>query len=411
MEGHKIGYSICVEGRIIVEYILNRAIRRLWWNRKIYGFILIELVAGLVIIASQINVTIGIRQRLNDYEGQFNEKGIAINAYVGDESNLTELALPMDKADIDYIKGKYEKQVEVSYISYGSVYFNGIDSVSLVGMSQAALHNLSGIEGTEEGNVVYMGSEAMAHLGKDVIDIGEGEVVISTEKIQVNGEEYIVKPIDKEYSHTIVSFASLAQEDWAISDCIIIPISLQPIFEKHNIFYNSMMELIPTDKTEEGDTVGIVNDILEYLSQKHKDYSYEAVDKIQEYKSNSQDLSSTMELLSWVAEVFLLLIVVGMIGVLLILLDKREKDIIISVWVGADRWKLHLELLLEMLILCFTAGGISLLFAWVISPHLSCSQYSVGMCSQAVGVILVICFLISVITCSIVQLCSKKVRV
>ena len=56
-----------------------------------------------------------------------------------------------------------------------------------------------------------------------------------------------------------------------------------------------------------------------------------------------------MNLLSWVAEVSILLIAVGIIGILLIFLDKREKDIQISVWVGAVQRKLYVELFLEVL--------------------------------------------------------------
>ncbi|MCI9221239.1 MAG: hypothetical protein HFH94_16215 [Lachnospiraceae bacterium] len=114
-----------------------------------------------------------------------------------------------------------------------------------------------------------------------------------------------------------------------------------------------------------------------------------------------------MNLLSWVAEVSILLIAVGIIGILLIFLDKREKDIQISVWVGAVQRKLYVELFLEVLSLCLLAGGISMLLAYFMADGLSTSQYSVRMSPWAAGVIAAVCLVIAWVTCTVVWVCAK----
>ncbi len=114
-----------------------------------------------------------------------------------------------------------------------------------------------------------------------------------------------------------------------------------------------------------------------------------------------------MNLLSWVAEVSILLIAVGIIGILLIFLDKREKDIQISVWVGAVQRKLYVELFLEVLSLCLLAGGISMLLAYFMANGLSTSQYSVRMSPWAAGVIAAVCLVIAWVTCTVVWVCAR----
>ena len=67
-------------------YLITRAFGRLWHNKKIYAFILLELVIGLTIIACQMNVSKAIEARLTEYERQFEKSGISIH-YFGAEGS------------------------------------------------------------------------------------------------------------------------------------------------------------------------------------------------------------------------------------------------------------------------------------------------------------------------------------
>ncbi|MBQ7954211.1 MAG: hypothetical protein IJ282_00520 [Lachnospiraceae bacterium] len=376
-------------------YLVSRAMRRLKWNAKIYGFIVLELVVGFTIIASQINVAKSIERRLYEYEKQYTESGISINAYTKDMLGGRNNGVPVTKADYDYIAEKYGQMLEISYISYGAIYTRDLDTITVLGMSEVAFQKMFQVK----GNSPYIGAEAKAHLEKENVILGDLGVVISSEGIYVNETEYLFKEFDKaKNSEQILSFAPTVGYDKTVRECIIIPVSMQDIFEEFDVLFNCTLELIGKEGISLKELQEKGNEVLVYLSETHDECSYEISNKIEDYQKSSSDLSDTIRVLSWIAKFALFLIVVGMVGVLFILLERRKKDFAISFWVGAERWKLVVELLLEMLLLCFTAGGISLAFSLLIAPALSSSQYAVTMSHEAVGMVGVLCFIIAVAT-------------
>lgn len=389
-------------------YLVNRALRRLKWNIKIYVFIVLELVIGFTIIANQMNVTYAVEERLEAFKTQYTESGISVNAYSKDLFGKREL--PVTKKDYDYIVQEYGQILNVSYISYGSVYTSNMETITVCGMSETALQKMF----QTEADTAYIGAEAKRLLGAADIVLGESAVTICGDEIEANGTEYLLLDIPNEKNkENLLSFSAMASADIPLSKCIIIPLSLQEILEEYDVLYNCSLELIGKEGTDSGQLQEAGNEIVKYLLQQHEDNTYETENKIAEYEKGSNDLSETVRLLSWVAKFSLFLVVVGMVGVLFILLEKRKKDFIISFWVGAEKWKLVVELLLEMLFLCVTAGGISLMLSYFMAPTLSNARYTVSMTPGAAGVVLLLSVVIAGVTgmTSLFYIKSKNARV
>ena len=397
------GCGSCPEGRRVMEYLLGRAIGRLWRNRKVYIVLLAELTAGLVIIACQMNTALAVRQRMEKYREQFSESGVTINAYV-DGKGGEDVGLPVEKRDFEYISAEYGNTFHISYIAYGSVFVNGMTRIPVLGMSETAMRNLLGTAGTDTA-CPFIGEDAKMLLGNGEIDKGDGDIIITAGEISLGGTAYDFRTFAGK-EEKLISFSPLSSDDLDVVDCIVIPVSLQELLEENRIFYNAGIEMIPVEGTDESVTAKAVNEVTAYLTGQHEAYTYEAADRIEEYRNNSRDLSSTMELLSWVAKFSVLLTAAGMIGILMIFLDRREKDIRISLWIGAAKWKLQTELFLEVLLLCLLAGGISLILACLAAPGLSTSQYTVKMSLQAAVGILAVCLVIAGGTCMAVFLCA-----
>ena len=381
-------------------YLIKRAFGRLWWNKKVYIFILLELVIGLTIIACQVNVSKAIEERLEEYERQFEKSGISIHYFLS-EGNVLSGGLAITKEDFEFLMKQYGEEVQLSYVSYGSVFNFDMKTITILGMSDWAFERMFGVEGKE----VYIGSVAKSYVEKGVVGMDE-EFSIDVNGIQINGMSYPFREFDREQNKVgIIDFSSIAAYDKTAEKCIVVPLSVQGILEEKGIVKNCTLELCGKGNTGAQRIREIGEEMIALLSERHGNYTYEQVNKIKDYEENSASLSDTLTLFSWILGFSLFLVSVGIMGVMFIILDKRKKDTLISYWVGAEMWKLVAELFLELCFLCLLGCVVSLGIATILVPTLQTSQYIVKMTFQAVWRILGISILIGLGTGSVSMLC------
>ncbi len=381
-------------------YLIGRAFGRLGWNKKIYIFILLELVMGLTIIACQINVSTAIEARLAEYERQFEKAGISINYYLA-EGDTFSGGPAITGEDYEFLEKEYGDEVTLAYVSYGSLFNYDMKTITVLGMSDLAFERMFGVEGKE----AYIGSVAKSYVQKGVVGMDE-ELYIDESGIQTNGMCYPFREFDSEQNKVgIIDFSSIAAYDKSAEACIVVPLSLQEVFEEKEIVKNCTLEISGNGNTGAKRLREIGEEIIALLSERHANYTYEQVNKIKDYEENSVSLSDTLTLFSWILGFSLFLVSVGIMGVMFIILDKRKKDTLISYWVGAEKRKLVAELFLELCFLCLLGGVVSLGIAAALVPTLQTSQYIVKMTFQAVWRILGISILIGLGTGSVSMLC------
>lgn len=389
-------------------YLIRRAFGRLWRNKKIYIFILLELVIGLTIIACQVNVSEAIEVRLAEYERQFEKSGISIHYFL-EEGDVMSGDLAITREDFEFLSKQYGAEVELSYVSYGSAHNFDMKTITILGMSDFAFEKMFGVEGKGP----YIGSVAKTYAEKGVVGMDD-ELSIDVNGIQIKENFYPFQEFSSEQNKVgIIDFSSIAMYDKLAETCIVVPLSMQEILEEKKILRNCALELCGI-----GDTGGqrireIGEEIIVLLSERHTNYTYEQVNKIKDYEENSASLSDSLTLLSWISGFSLFIVSVGITGVLFIFLDKRRRDILISHWVGAEKWKLVMELFLELCILCLLGGAVSLGIAAAMVTALQTSQYVVKMTFEAVWEVMGISLLIAVGTGSVSMLCvnTKGTRI
>ncbi len=386
-------------------YLIRRAFGRLWWNRKIYIFILLELVIGLTIIACQKNVSEAIEARLVEYERQFEKSGISIQCFLS-ESDALSGGLAITWEDFEFLSKQYGDEVELSYVSYGSAYNLDMKTITILGMSDLAFERMFGVEGKKP----YIGSTAKTYVEKGIVGMDD-ELSIDVNGIQIKGTFYPFQEFNREQNKVgIIDFSSIAMYDKLAETCIVVPLSMQEILEEKEVLWNCTLELSQAGNTEGTRIREIGEEMIVLLSERHTNYTYEQVNKIKDYEENSADLSDSLMLLSWISGFSLFIVSVGIMGVLFILLDKRRKDMLISYWVGAEEWKLVVELFLELSFLCLLGGVVSLGIAATMVTMLQTSQYVVTMTSEAVWRVMGISLLIVVGTGSVSLLCVNTSR-
>lgn len=386
-------------------YLIRRAFERLWWNKKIYIFVLLELVIGLTIIACQINVSRAIEARLTEYERQFEKSGISIQYFLAEGAAFAG-GLAITVEDFEILTERYGDEVELSYVSYGSMYNFDMKTITILGMSDLTFERMFGVEGKEP----YIGSVAKSYVEKGVVGMDD-ELSMDTNEIKLKGTLYPFCEFNSEQNKVgIIDFSSIAAYDKLAENCIVIPLSMQKILEEKEVIINCGLELCGKENTDGERIREIGEEIIAFLSERHTNYTYEQANKIKDYEENSASLSDTLTLFSWILGFSLFLVSVGITGVLFILLDKRKKDTMISYWVGAEKWKLVLELFWELGFLCLLGGLISLGIAAIMVPMLQTSQYVVKMTFDAVWKVIGISLLIAIGTGSVSMLCVNTNR-
>lgn len=386
-------------------YLIRRAFGRLWWNKKIYIFILLELVIGLTIIACQMNVSAAIEARLAEYERQFEKSGISIHYFLA-EGDVMSDGLAITREDFEFLAKQYGAEVELSYVSYGSAYNFDMKTITILGMSDFAFERMFGVERKEP----YIGSTAKTYVEKGVVGMDD-ELSIDVNGIQIKETSYPFQEFNSEQNKVgIIDFSSIAMYDKLAETCIVVPLSMQEILEEKKVLRNCTLELCGTGDTRGQRIREIGEEIIVLLSERHTNYTYEQVNKIKDYEENSASLSDSLTLLSWISGFSLFIVSVGITGVLFILLDKRRKDTLISYWVGAEKWKLVVELFLELCILCLLGGAVSLGIAAAMVTALQTSQYVVKMTFEAVWEVMGISLLIAIGTGSVSMLCVNTNR-
>lgn len=386
-------------------YLIRRAFGRFWWNKKTYIFILLELVIGLTIIACQINVSEAIEERLTEYEEQFEKSGISIHYFLSEGEVLTE-GLAITREDYEFLSKQYGKEVDLSYVSYGSTYNFDMKTITILGMSDLTFKRMFGVEGKEP----YIGSTAKSYAEKGVVGMDD-ELSIDVNGIRIRGMFYPFREFNNEQNKVgIIDFSSIAMYDKLAESCIVVPLCMQEILEEKEILRNCTLEICGTGDTGERRIREIGEEIIVLLSERHTNYTYEQMNKIKDYEENSASLSDSLTLLAWMSGFSLFIVSVGITGVLFILLDKRRKDTLISYWVGAEKWKLVVELFLELCFLCLLGGAVSLAIAAAMVSTLQTSQYVVKMTFAAVWKVIGISLLIAVGTGSVSMLCVDTNR-
>lgn len=118
-----------------MSYIIHRAVRKLWLHKKVYFFLLIELVLGISIILCGFHSSICATQRLETYQAQ-NAFGLDFRANVSGDQTIPAITVQ----DYQAIRQKYFQQGTFSYMIlkhaiYTLTNTENVQNITIVSMS------------------------------------------------------------------------------------------------------------------------------------------------------------------------------------------------------------------------------------------------------------------------------------
>ncbi|MDE7425231.1 MAG: ABC transporter permease [Lachnospiraceae bacterium] len=107
------------------------------------------------------------------------------------------------------------------------------------------------------------------------------------------------------------------------------------------------------------DNISVINEkllnIRNYLNKSHKDYKYTISNEFFEYMGKISTAKDENYIFTLIAGVFFLIIVIGLVGLFLLFMERRKRELAIAISLGAQRRYLVMELFLE--VLCISLIG------------------------------------------------------
>lgn len=377
-----------------MKYLFYRVFQKLKINKKIYSVIAIELAIGITVVLCGISSAYSAKSRLEQYKQQIGEQGVAIEYSERNEFASTEL--PITVEDYEIIKKEYN-ELDISYLLYThSIYqtqesFN-VKNVTFISMDDNSFFRFFGF--TPQDETIYLGAQVADDLQNEGSTFFENWISWNGSYIEIGNVN--IADVMRLNSLEKSIFVELLV-DLEVETMIILPEKYMDILE-----INVEEQLTPclrfvsvTDESESD----AMPDIIQTLQDRHPDYSYHVSEQYLELQKSISDLTQEIRLFVWMAWFVLIITTVGIVGILLIYMEKRKREFAIILALGGTHGTIFKEIFLEIFVLCFISGFISLIAAIMIIPHLSTSVFTAYFHWISVVVMLAIVLLITIISC------------
>lgn len=375
-----------------MSYIIYRAVRKLWLHKKVYFFLLIELVLGISIILCGFHSSICATQRLETYQAQ-NAFGLDFRANVSGDQTIPAITVQ----DYQAIRQKYFQQGTFSYMIlkhaiYTLTNTENVQNITIVSMSDTYFEDFFGF--TPQPNTAYLGQKIQTDYQNGMMILAD-KVGFEGDSFHIGAESFLTDFLPKDArSLTLTAEVEFDQDTQSM---IVLPEEQLDLLEQY--IESSVTVFFRVTPFNENST-GFIYNIVDWLQNEHSGYQYQVIDQREQMEKSIQDLTSQIQQLAWFAQLALVITVIGIIGVLLIFLEHRRRELAICRMVGATKITLFLELFWEIFLLCLTGGILSFPIALIVIPHLSTSVFIVTFQWKSILVMLGIVAVIALLSCS-----------
>lgn len=378
-----------------MKYLVYRAFQKLWINKKIYFVIALELAIGITAVLCGISSTYSAKSRLELYKQQIGEQGVVIEYSKSRDFANTEL--PITVEDYEIIKEDHS-ELDISYLLFTrSIYQTrkslDVKGVTFVSMDANSFFNCFGF--APQDDVIYLGTQVADDYEKEGLCFFEKWLSWDESNVIIGDSDIVdivrINPLNKSI------FVALLV-DLRIESMIILPEKCMNMLE-----LNVEEQLTPCLRfvsVSDGDDLDAVFEVVQTLHDKHPTYSYRISEQYLELQKSITDLTQEIRLFSWIAWFVLIITMVGIVGILLIYMEKRKREFAIILALGGTHATIFKEIFLEVFSLCFISGCIGLIATVITIPYLSTSVFTAYFHWISVVMMLGIVLMITIISCT-----------
>lgn len=375
-----------------MKYTIYRAGQKLWLHKKVYVFLLIEIALGLGVVLCGFHSRACADYRLKLYQEQnadgLNLRGIATG-------NQRQLAITVQ--DYRNIQKNYGRNGCFSYMILMHAIYRlpgdeGVQDMTIVSMNDAFFESIWGFSPQPE--VAYLGNRIGSDCRKNMEVLADW-LRCKENEIYVGEKTFSTYLLPQKISTLVL--AAETEFDQAVSSMLILPESQLEFLEQHII--GSPIVFFRIDPLKD-QAVDFIYDIARWLQDEHPEYQYQVIDQRLQMEKSIRELTSQIQQLSWFAKISLMITVVGLVGVLLIFLERRRREMAICRMLGATKYQLFAELFWEVFLLTLMGGILSILLLFTLIPNLSTVVFRVTFQWKSIFIVLGTATCITLISCS-----------
>ena len=387
-----------------MRYSMHRALQKIWIHKNTYIFISLELILSITIVMCGFLSSVAAQKRIESYKRQNKSQSILIQYASSNYVN----SVAISTQDYKDFAAEYGHESEIMFLLYFFVSFydpssDAVENAFLVSMNDTAFKELIGVE--REHNTVYIGSMIAEKIDSDnfqslntQFSIGNGQVILGEEKYNT------IEKLNYYADKIIISITQT--QDLDINKMIIFPEEKMETLENNTVMTPIVvMGILASDSN----SFSIAEQIMAKLNTIHTDYVYNISDQFYELKKSIEDLTINISFFTWIAYFSLIVTTIGLIGVFLIFLEKRKREIAIMLMMGSTLPKVYFELFSEIFLINFFSGMIGIAISASIAPYLSTNAFIVTFRASAFLVMMIIITFISLFSSICTIFSIKKI--
>lgn len=250
-----------------------------------------------------------------------------------------------------------------------------------------------------EAEGTYLGHKAREALTTDGIGITYGEFALDEKMNILFGvplKDY--KDLDTvDITNVARNYwvSSSLSDDYTFSNTIFLPIQKYEEFSK----YIEGVSYLYLDSKDQVESKPVLQSILRFLNDAHPDAVYDHRDDLLELSLGATGQNRTAQLIWVIAILLLVIILFGLLGLFLLLAQKRRRSYIIARLCGASTIDIFSEAFFEASILVFASSCLGIVIGSLFLPMFSTALYPVRNQANAVIICLLLAGLISILVC------------
>jgi len=334
------------------KYIIYKVVHKLKKSKFLYGFMTLQFMVGFFIL--NIFLTISITSE-NDYtrmlkNGLDKEYGIIINLknkdiFSPEKFNLLKWGkdkptpneytnIPFDLEDISHIEEitggsvKAEVKIFINYLSneteskrYTLYYRNNVENISM----SIKFTDIS----TKIKSKYALNPRDFPYIYDTLTQTLVSDITGYKMKVNINNMDDVEAILPLEWYLPVFHYKDINN--------MKLTISFQNI-----------------DNNQFSDLNQKMQDVKEYLTGKHEDYEYSIDNAFFDYMRQVNTLKENSIIFNLIAIIFFSIILIGLIGLFLLFMERRKKELAIGISLGARKIHLMCEVYLEILMIALS---------------------------------------------------------
>lgn len=396
---------------MIRRYDLEIIIKRIYKNRIMYLFFLVEIALGMTILFFSLNHLLEYKKTADQIDSQL--KPYETRLEITGENNIDDNAINLD--DYNYINNRISNKFETYLISNQLFEKNGE-----VRRCDIIFFDFKKILGTKNYSRLSKNNDTAKFILdlNDVIDVSdmkiysdEYSISLNNNNIEYNGKkyEYINKGNIKIRDLYIHEYESTDEENEKAENIprIYADISLL----ENKVKFSPVGIRLFLNEKKLTNPEKIKDNLTSYLKNRHPLYEYAFKNDLGHFSVNNRSDLIYMCVYLFISVVIIMLFLITFTGMFKILMKKREKDLAVSLAFGSNRLRLILSILIENYSVIFLGTIIGILCGIKINSHLTTDLFKKGVSIELVIFLVILSIIISFISSigSIIRLSNMEV--